>query len=118
VSAGLLTPRPSAEIQGGEGIDVLQGTANVVGIDGVNVSDYFCRGAQLALDKCIDENISLAILNESSPSCGSRSIYDGNFNGEKKTGMGVTAALLKQNGIKVYSQHDVCHLLNATEENS
>ena len=41
VSAGLLTPRPSAEIQGGEGIDVLQGTANVVGIDGVDVSDFF-----------------------------------------------------------------------------
>lgn len=111
VSAGLLTPRPSAEIQGGEGLDVLQGTANVVGIDSVDVSDYFCRGAQMALEKCIDEKVSLAILNESSPSCGSRSIYDGNFSGDKKVGMGVTAALLKQNGIQVQSQHEVYNLL-------
>ena len=40
-NAGLLTPRPPAEIQGGEGIDVLHGSAKVVGIDGVNVSDFF-----------------------------------------------------------------------------
>ena len=118
VSAGLLTPRPSAEIQGGEGIDVLQASAKVVEADGVNVSEYFCRGAQMALEKCIDEKISLAILNESSPSCGSNSIYDGSFNGSKKIGMGVTAALLNKNGIKVHSQHEVCGLLKVTEKNS
>jgi uncharacterized protein YbbK (DUF523 family) len=114
VSAGLLIPRPSAEIQGGEGLDVLHGSAKVVEVDGNNVSEYFCRGAQMALEKCMDENIFLAIFNESSPSCGSTSIYNGRFNGVKKIGMGVTTALLKENGIKVYSQHEVCHLLNAT----
>lgn len=116
VSAGLSTPRAAAEIQGGDGSHVLQGSAKVVGIDGVNVSDYFCRGAQMALAKCIDEEISLAVLNESSPSCGSSSIYDGNFNGMKKIGMGVTATLLKKNGVKVYSQHDSCRLLKITKE--
>ena len=118
ISAGLMTPRPSAEIQGGEGIDVLQGSAKVVEENGVNVSEYFCRGAQMALEKCIDEKISLAILNESSPSCGSNSIYDGSFNGTKKLGMGVTAALLKKNGIKALSQHEVCNFLKITEKNS
>jgi uncharacterized protein YbbK (DUF523 family) len=110
VSAGLPTPRPSAEIKGGEGLDVLLGLAKVIGIDGVDVSEAFIYGAQMALKICIEQNISLAILNESSPSCGSSSIYDGNFSGVKKTGMGVTAALLKQNGIQVHSQHEVCDL--------
>jgi len=113
VSAGLLTPRPSAEIQGGEGIDVLRGTASVIEVNGIDVSHSFCRGAKMALDKCIEHKISLAILNESSPSCGSSFIYDGTFTGKKKAGMGVTAALLKENGIKVKSQHEVCHLLKS-----
>ena len=69
----------------------------------------------MALEKCIDEKVSLAILNESSPSCGSRSIYDGNFSGDKKIGMGVTAALLSQNGIQVQSQYEVCNLLKDAE---
>lgn len=118
VEAGLLIPRPSGEIQGGEGLDVLQGSAQVVEVDGVNVSDFFCRGAKMTLEKCIDEKISLAILNESSPSCGSSSIYDGSFNGVKKPGMGVTAALLNKNGIEVHSQHNVCNLLKFRDKNS
>lgn len=111
VKAGLPIPRPAAEIQGGEGIDVLQGSAKVVGIDGVDFTDYFCRGAELALEKCVENNISSAILTEASPSCGSSLIYDGNHNGNKKIGIGVTVALLKQNGINVYSQHEVCNLI-------
>jgi uncharacterized protein YbbK (DUF523 family) len=111
VSAGLPTPRPAAEIQEGSGIDVLQGKATVIGTDGVDVSDFFCRGAEMALQKCKDEGISLAILTESSPSCGRHSIYDGGFSGGKKPGQGVTTALLSQHGNKVYSQYEVCTLM-------
>ena len=43
-------------------------------------------------------------LKEKSPSCGSNKTYDGSFTGNKREGTGVTAELLKQNGIKVYSE--------------
>ncbi|WP_294965814.1 DUF523 domain-containing protein [Sulfurimonas sp.] len=95
VSAGLPTPRPSAEIQGGEGLDVLLGLAKVIEIDGVDVSEAFICGAQMALEICIEENISLAILNESSPSCGSSSIYDGSFSGVKKNRHGCNSRFVK-----------------------
>jgi uncharacterized protein YbbK (DUF523 family) len=118
VSAGLPTPRPAAEIQGGSGVDVLRGSAKVIGTDGVDVSNFFCRGAEMALQKCKDEAITLAILTESSPSCGSHSIYDGRFSSVKKAGQGVVAALLGQHGIKVYSQHEVCSLMRSLEKDA
>jgi len=112
VSAGLPIPRVPAEIKSGEGTHVLQGKAKVVGIDGTDFTDYFYRGAQMALDKCLAEKISLAILTEASPSCGSALIYDGSHKGNKIAGAGVTAALLRENGITVCSQHDADRLLN------
>jgi len=111
VQAGLPTPRAAAEIQGESGEAVLQGSAQVVGIDNIDVSDYFCRGAQMALTRCVNEKIECAILNESSPSCGSETIYDGQFIGQKKAGKGVTAALLDQHGIRLYNQHNMMELL-------
>jgi uncharacterized protein YbbK (DUF523 family) len=49
-------------------------------------------------------------LTERSPSCGSTEIYNGSFSGVKKSGQGVTAALLTQHGIKVFSQHGLSEL--------
>ena len=48
-----------------------------------------------------------AILKEGSPSCGSSLIYDGTFTGKKVSGVGVTTALLRQNGIEVISEKDI-----------
>ena len=48
-----------------------------------------------------------AILKEGSPSCGSSCIYDGTFTGKKIHGVGVTTALLRQNGIEVISEKDI-----------
>ena len=42
-----------------------------------------------------------ALLKERSPSCGSGTIYDGSFSGRLTGGDGVTAALLRENGIAV-----------------
>jgi len=114
VSAGLATPRPPAEIIAGKGIDVLDGLASVIGDDGIDVTAQFVAGAENALKLCQKQKIKYAVLAEGSPSCGSSNIYDGTFSGTKIDGSGVTATLLENNGIKVFSQHtiaDLCTML-------
>jgi uncharacterized protein YbbK (DUF523 family) len=118
VSAGLPTPRAPAEIITGKGVDVLDGFANVVGNDGIDVTTQFVSGAENALELCLNQQIKYAVLAEGSPSCGSSKIYDGTFNGIKIDGSGVTAALLDRNGIKVYSQHTIAKLRSALEIHS
>ena len=42
-----------------------------------------------------------------SPSCGKGVIYDGSFTGAKVSGNGVTAQLLLDNGIPVYTEDEI-----------
>lgn len=107
VDAGMSIPRPPAEISKGDGNDVLVGGALVIDSNGKNVTEYFMNGAEVALSLCKTEGIKFALLAESSPSCGSNTIHDGRFTGNKKTGVGVTTALLQKNGIQVFSQFSV-----------
>lgn len=107
VSAGMSIPREPAEISGGDGNDVLSGDASVVDRSGGDVTESFLTGAQLALSLCKENDIQVAVLSELSPSCGLESIYNGRFSGQKTDGVGVTAALLMQNGIKVYNQYQL-----------
>ncbi len=58
----------------------------------------------------LDNDVEYAILTESSPSCGSSSIYNGKFEGVKVSGKGVTCTLLENHGIKVTSQHQLARL--------
>jgi uncharacterized protein YbbK (DUF523 family) len=105
---GLPTPRPPAEIQGaGGGATVLAGKAHVVNSLGKDVTIEYCKGAQRCLELARKCNARAAILKQRSPSCGSRQIYDGSFSGRKIDGMGVTAALLTQAGITVYSEEEL-----------
>jgi uncharacterized protein YbbK (DUF523 family) len=101
---GLSTPRNPAQIVGGDGDDVLDGKACVVDNQGKDVTEAFIRGAYEALHAAQTIGATEAILKESSPSCGSCMIYDGTFQGTKKPGQGVTAALLRRHGIQVYSE--------------
>ena len=112
VAGGLPIPRVPAEICGGEGCDVINGSSKVRGKDDSDVTKEFLKGAELALELCQQENISTAILTDGSPSCGSSLIYNGKFEGVKIQGAGITTALLRQNGIKVVSQHDVVMHIN------
>jgi uncharacterized protein YbbK (DUF523 family) len=112
VSAGMSIPRAPAEIKGGDGFDVLSGKAKVIDIDGQKLNEGFITAAKNALARCQNENIHFAILAQSSPSCGSSQIYDGSFNGTKIAGKGVTAALLEQNGIRVFNQYQADKLLH------
>jgi uncharacterized protein YbbK (DUF523 family) len=98
---GLATPRPSAEIIGGDGAAALAGTASVMSTTGDDVTAAFIQGATQTLYIARICRAERAILKANSPSCGCGAIYDGTFSGVLKEGDGVTAALLKQNGIPV-----------------
>jgi len=109
VAGGLPVPRPPAEIISTEiiaadGSAVLAGRAHVTTRDGCDVSDYFIAGAKQALELCREQGIAAAVLTETSPSCGSNQIYDGSFTRRSIDGSGVTATLLRQQGIAVFSQ--------------
>jgi uncharacterized protein YbbK (DUF523 family) len=111
VSGGLPTPRAPAEISDGNGTHVLNAQSRVISNDGGDVTDAFITGARLALATCQQQHIQLALLTESSPSCGSTTVYNGKFGGVKIPGKGVTTALLEQHGIKVFSQYQLDELM-------
>jgi uncharacterized protein YbbK (DUF523 family) len=90
---GLSTPRSPAEIKNGK----------VFTKEGCDVTDAFIRGANEVLNIAKKYNCKRAILRANSPSCGCGKIRDGNFNGTLIDGDGITAALLKENGIEITS---------------
>ena len=115
-------PRPPAELQGGDGHAVLAGRARVCNKEGLDVTGNFRQGARLALELAKKHGVRAAILKANSPSCGNVQIYNGKFDGGKITGAGVTAALLMENGIKVYSEKNIDEellnrLIEENEEN-
>ena len=107
VAGGLPVPRAAAEIHAGDGAAVIAKLALVKTQDGTDVSEYFLSGARQALALCRQHDIRVAVLTEASPSCGSSQIYDGSFRRRPIPGSGVTAAMLSQYGIKVFSQHQL-----------
>ncbi len=94
VFGGLSTPRDPSEIQGDK----------VINNKGIDVTEYFIRGANKALDIAIKNNIKVAILKKNSPSCGSNTIYDGTFTHTLTTGDGITSKLLKDYGITILNE--------------
>lgn len=104
VAGGLPTPRAPAQIPGGQGLAVLQGQAQVLTVEGEDVSETFLSGARQALALVRRHGIRVAVLKSGSPSCGNRLIYDGSFSGVKVPGEGVTTAILRREGIQVFSE--------------
>ena len=107
VAGGLPTPRPPAEIAGGQGAGVLDGRLPVLTVDGEDVSAAFVAGAEQALALVRQHGIRLALLKARSPSCGNRENYDGSFSGVKVAGEGVTAAALRRAGVQVFSEEEL-----------
>lgn len=97
VLGGLPTPRKPAEIVGGE----------VKLENGQSVDYEFKKGAQIALDEVIDNQVDLVILQSRSPSCGVNHIYDGSFTGNLIKGHGVFVQILLDNHIKVIDIEDL-----------
>lgn len=101
VEGGLPIPRKPSEIRGSQ----------VIREDGKNVTREFERGANKALALCKYLGITKAVLKENSPSCGTHMIHNGYFNDRLVKGMGVTAKLLLDNGIEVYSEEEIDKLI-------
>ena len=104
---GLTTPRIPAEIQK---------NGSVHNKNGEDVTENFLRGANETLKLARLFNIKYALLKDGSPSCGVHFIYDGTFSGKKIRSKGVTARLLMNNGIKVFSENDIKEFINETEK--
>jgi len=87
---------------------VLNGGARVVTHDDRDLTRQFVFGARQALEAARQHNIRIAVLTDGSPSCGTTYIYDGSFSEVKLSGSkGVTAALLRSEGLDVFSQRQL-----------
>jgi uncharacterized protein YbbK (DUF523 family) len=90
------TPRPRARVVGDR----------VLAEDGSGVTPAYERGAQAALALARMHCITLAILKQDSPSCGSRFIFSEDFN-SRIAGEGRTAELLRQHGVAVIGEDEL-----------
>jgi len=103
VQGGMATPRIPSEIISINPLKI----QNEYGID---TTDFFLSGASIALDICKQHNIQIALFKAKSPSCGNNKIYDGTFTKTLIDGMGVTAAMLEHNNIKVFNETQIKEL--------
>ena len=106
VLGGLSTPRNPAESVDGKVI------SNV----GKDVSEEYTKGAKIALETALRNNCKVALMKAKSPSCGSGKIYDGSFSRTLTDGDGITARLLKENGIKVFNETEIDEFLKCIME--
>lgn len=97
IFGGLPTPRIPSEIVGDK----------ILNKEKIDVTKEYLKGAEETLYLAKMFNVKKALLKESSPSCGSNTIYDGTFSKNKKEGMGITAKLLKENGIEIISEKEL-----------
>ena len=97
VFGGLPVPRTDAQIVGDK----------VINRDGIDVTDAYMKGALEAVRLAKAHNVAFAVMKEKSPSCGSNQIYDGTFSGNKIPGQGLAVRLLREAGIKVFSEEEI-----------
>ncbi len=103
------TPRETPDIEGGTGADVLEGKAKVITETGKDITAGMIAGAKEMLAIAQAANVELAVLMDMSGACGSQITYKGHRmsdNHSYQIGMGVCAALLHRNGVKIVSQRD------------
>ena len=94
---GLSTPRTPSERKG----------TSVVSKEGEDRTEAFSRGAEEALRLAEIYGCAAALLKERSPSCGNKEVYDGSFTGTVVPGEGVTAELLRKNGVTVFGESEI-----------
>ncbi len=97
---GMTTPREPSEI-------VTESPLRVESKSGADVTGAFEAGAKETLKLAALMGAECAILKERSPSCGVNAIYDGSFSSVRIPGLGVTARLLKNAGLRLYSEEEL-----------
>ena len=100
VEGGLPIPRYPCEIVNGI----------VMNDRGESRDTEFRTGADICLQRALQEQVNLVILQPRSPSCGIKQIYDGSFSGKLVEGKGVFARLLAENGIRTVDPDDLEHI--------
>ncbi|CDZ77158.1 hypothetical protein BN59_01440 [Legionella massiliensis] len=119
MAGGLPTPRPPSEIEPNANAEaVLNFQAKVLTINGEDVSQEYRSGAEKALKLAQKNHVCCAILKARSPSCGSKQVYDGTHSKKLVEGMGITAQLLTENGIKVFDETEIDKALDYIELNA
>lgn len=94
ILGGLSIPRKPAEIKGNK----------VINSSLEDVTYEFEKGARETLKIVKALNIRKALLKDLSPSCGTAQIYDGTFSKKIVNDHGITAKLLRQNGIYIVGE--------------
>ena len=96
VLGGLPTPRQPSERRG----------ESVCARAGEDVTAAFVRGAERALEICMKNGCTAAVMKSKSPSCGYRVIHNGRFDGGLTEGNGVFTQMLLDAGIPVVTEQD------------
>ena len=99
---GLPTPRTPSEIC----------NDRVIMESGRDVTEEYSKGAEEAMNILSQNKCKKALLKENSPSCGTHSVYDGSFSKHLREGKGITASLLEDNHISLFSENEISDLLN------
>jgi uncharacterized protein YbbK (DUF523 family) len=102
--AGLGTPRPKCWFCSGDGRAALHGDGTLINEEGEDMTAHFIKGAQKALEIAKRTGCSTAILQQRSPSCGTRTIY---IDQQLSPGMGITAALFAEQGIETIGDNEL-----------
>lgn len=101
VLGGLSIPRTPCEIINGKVIDQ----------KGIDKTKEYQLGAEIALKKCLENDVKIAILKAKSPSCGKDLIYDGSFSHQLVEGNGIFVQMLKEHGIQVFTENEIDEVL-------
>lgn len=113
--AGFSTPRPATQFSSGDGGSILSGAGTVVNRENKICNEAFIKGAEQVLAVARMNHCNQAIFKERSPSCGVHQVYRNDL---LVDGSGVTTALLKKQGILVFSENELDQLrsLLSTED--
>ena len=102
-------PRNTPDIHGGDGLDVVNGSARVLDEHGTDITQAMLDGGRAMVDLAKASDVEFAILTDASGACGSQVINEGSRfveDRKRQKGVGVATAMLLGAGVHVISQRD------------
>jgi hypothetical protein len=91
----------------GSASSILAGEHIIMMKDGVDVTENFKRGVDIAMEKAKLQGAELALLKSKSPSCGLGIVYDGSFTGKLVDGDGLLGHACRLGGIQCISSDSI-----------